>query len=70
MCPPLIAALAGAVLAHCDLEDKRIDWRRRGRDAAINLALSCTRPTPVDLPIGCRVVPDKETMHDGSGNDP
>eukprot|EP00980_Cylindrotheca_fusiformis_P010375 scaffold2306_cov132-Cylindrotheca_fusiformis.AAC.10 len=55
VCPPLVAALAGAVLAHCNLNEGRIDWVRKGRDTAIGIALSCTRTKHVDLPIGCQV---------------
>ena len=57
VCPPLIAALAGAVLAHCQLDsDKHIDWTKKGRDTAVAIALACTRSKPVTLPTGCMVV--------------
>ena len=65
VCPPLIAALAGAVLAHCKLENQeQVDWIRRGHDTSISIALACTRVKPVDVPIGCRVVATEEKKID------
>lgn len=58
VCPPLMAILAGAVLAACNGDDdssKKVDWKRRGHDVAVHLAQSCTRGDPVDLPIGCQL---------------
>lgn len=55
VCPPLIAILAGAVLASCDANNQTIDWGRRGQDVAFQLAQSCSRGDPVDLPIGCLI---------------
>mmetsp|Transcript_27884 Transcript_27884/g.67839 ORF Transcript_27884/g.67839 Transcript_27884/m.67839 type:complete len:516 (+) Transcript_27884:55-1602(+) len=65
VCPPLMAILAGAVLAAChggggdDADntnnDNKVDWGRRGYDVAVQLAKSCTRGDPVDLPLGCQI---------------
>jgi hypothetical protein len=49
------------VLAHCDLDERSIDWAKKGHDTAIDIALSCTRPEPADLPIGCQVTTGKES---------
>ena len=65
VCPPVIAALAGAVLAsslknredcveRCDEGDKTpVDWVRKGQDTAVFLAKMAMRPGgPVDVPAG------------------
>jgi hypothetical protein len=60
VCPPLIAALAGAVLEHCELsscsDENVVDWVQKGQDAALRLAKAATRSTPARLPQGCMVV--------------
>jgi DNA (cytosine-5)-methyltransferase 1 len=67
VCPPLIAALAGAVLevcldvpppADCDTDgddnsQAGQDWVQRGREVAIELALAATREDYASLPRGC-----------------
>jgi DNA-cytosine methyltransferase len=57
VCPPLVAALAGAVLHHIHFDNdptlNEWDWVQRGRDIAIQLAISATRPKPARLPRGC-----------------
>jgi len=53
VCPPLIAALAGAVLDRCpNLAVEDCDWVHKGREVAVQLAMAATRP-PADLPRGC-----------------
>jgi DNA (cytosine-5)-methyltransferase 1 len=70
VCPPLIAALAGAVLDCCHLsvqdDDGTIDWVRKGHDTAIQLAMAATRPSgPVRLPVGCLIpTPPKNKKDD------
>ena len=62
VCPPLIAALAGAVLDNCQLDsDKQIDWTKKGRDTAVAIAFACTVSNPVKLPIGCMVVSGEDS---------
>ena len=49
VCPPLIAALAGAVLARCkDISgyEKHKDWEEWGRQTAIRLSFAATLQTP------------------------
>lgn len=57
VCPPLIAALAGAVLEHCQIPEKggTIDWTDKGISTAKALAMTATRSEPVSLPMGCLV---------------
>ena len=57
VCPPLIAALAGAVLDRCSLQNgDSIDWLQKGHDTAVVLAHSATRTNKVELPRGCMVI--------------
>lgn len=58
VCPPLMAILAGAVLATCDADNGTVEWGERGHNIAIQLAESCTRGGPVDLPVGCKILGD------------
>lgn len=64
VCPPVIAALAGAVLERCNIalddEEKNSDndWTRKGLDTGIALALAATKPLPCNLPRGCLVPND------------
>mmetsp|Transcript_153662 Transcript_153662/g.492569 ORF Transcript_153662/g.492569 Transcript_153662/m.492569 type:complete len:432 (+) Transcript_153662:82-1377(+) len=44
VCPPMIAAVAGAVLAHCPSMSSDRDWVAAGRSAAIQLALRALPP--------------------------
>lgn len=54
MCPPLIAALAGAVLDRCpNLATKDLDWVHRGQEIAVQLAISATRSKQAQVPRGC-----------------
>jgi hypothetical protein len=64
VCPPLVAALAGAVLDCCPgipspqplrPSDKQEDWVERGRSVAITLALAATRTRLTVLPRGCLI---------------
>lgn len=71
VCPPLIAALAGAVLHHCRFGDPSIDnwdWVQRGREVAVQLALAATRPEPARLPRGC-LLPCEYSKYCKSSND-
>lgn len=59
MCPPLIAALAGAVLDRCsDFGAKKNDWLQRGLEVAVQLATAATRSEPALLPRGCTLPND------------
>ena len=45
VCPPLIAAIAGALLEHCDSipgYDWHDDWVEWGRETAVRLAYQAT----------------------------
>lgn len=54
VCPPLIAALAGAVLDRCpDIAVGDDDWVQKGREIAVQLAIAATRPLPAEVPRGC-----------------
>jgi DNA (cytosine-5)-methyltransferase 1 len=57
VCPPIIAALAGAVLDHCQIpeKEKSIDWTEKGMLTAKALAMAATRSESVPLPMGCLV---------------
>jgi len=62
VCPPLIAALAGAVLDRCpNLAMHDIDWVQRGQEVAVQLAMAATRHKLADLPRGCLV--SNERLH-------
>jgi DNA (cytosine-5)-methyltransferase 1 len=68
VCPPLIAALAGAVLAHCELGID-VDFVQHGLDTAITLAMAATRrSTPARLPQGCLVPTETERTKKRSAN--
>lgn len=58
VCPPLIAALAGAVLHHCRIPDsgESIDWTEKGTLTAKALSKAATRSEPASLPMGCLVL--------------
>ena len=54
MCPPVIAALAGAVLDRCpNLPARDHDWVHRGREIAVQLAIAATLPEQAQVPRGC-----------------
>jgi hypothetical protein len=54
VCPPLIAALAGAVLDRCpNLAAQDHDWRYQGIELAVQLSLAATRSVPANVPRGC-----------------
>ena len=55
VCPPLIAVLAGAVLARIlpSAEDPDKDWVKSGSTTSIALAKAATRAAPAPLPPGC-----------------
>lgn len=54
VCPPLIAALAGAVLDRCpNLAVRDHDWLHRGQEIAVQLAMSAARSKPAEVPRGC-----------------
>jgi DNA (cytosine-5)-methyltransferase 1 len=74
VCPPIIAALAGAVLDHCALPSPAAEdgsggggggkigdqqWTEKGLDVAIALSLAATRSKPVAQPMGCLAPPPK-----------
>lgn len=73
VCPPLVAALAGAVLNHIQFDDdpslNEWDWIQRGRDVAIQLALAATRPKPARLPRGC-LLPSEYAKYGSSPSPP
>lgn len=67
VCPPLIAALAGAVLdaIGVDMVKDKIspaddNWTAKGIRVAIDLACCALRASPVPLPAGCLVSPENE----------
>lgn len=66
VCPPLIAALAGAVLDSCILDKNNHDWVAKGYDTAIQLAIAATRP-PVELPPHCLIPPKNIERAVGGG---
>ncbi|KAI2495044.1 C-5 cytosine-specific DNA methylase [Fragilaria crotonensis] len=49
VCPPLIAAIAGAVIGSCRPREHRDAWVVRGRTVAIQLAVSAVLPSRQDL---------------------
>jgi DNA (cytosine-5)-methyltransferase 1 len=55
VCPPLIAALAAALLEHCELKAQGTNWIQKGHDVAVHLAKAATRETRAPLPVGCLV---------------
>ena len=73
VCPPIIAALAGAVLDHCHLSSgsssssqtdvMMMDWTEKGLEVAIALSMAATRSRPVPQPMGC--LPPAEKQHHG-----
>ena len=65
VCPPIIAALAGAVLDHCHLSSDGskadvIDWTEKGLEVAIALSMASTRSKPVPQPMGCLPLAEKQ----------
>ena len=67
VCPPLIAALAGAVLDAAEGRKKtgvryNANWLEKGRQVAVELACSALRPSPAPIPAGCVVWLEKKTV--------
>lgn len=67
VCPPLIAALSGAVLdaIGVDMVNDTIpqaaeNWRAQGLRVAIDLAWRAFRASPSSLPLGCLVFPENK----------
>ena len=61
VCPPLIAALAGAVLDVAKVRVHNDNWTVKGRQIAVSLACSALRPSPAPLPAGCIVWLESKT---------
>ena len=78
VCPPVIAALAGAVLEQIlpspppsDNKDNHVDWIQKGLNTAVRLAMAATRPKgPAKVPIGCKALAktDNENLQRVSSN--
>jgi hypothetical protein len=61
VCPPLIAALAGAVLAHCPGiagYQQHADWVEWGREMSIRLGYAAMIPTPSSSNMTAASVPE------------
>jgi hypothetical protein len=65
VCPPMIAALAGAVLDHCKLSGSNLDWTEKGLTVAVALSMAATRSKPVPQPSGCLVPKDDQDGDSG-----
>lgn len=66
VCPPLIAALAGAVLDAAGESEKvhaayNSCWSTKGRQVAVELACAALRPSPAPIPAGCVVWLEQKT---------